>query len=107
MYTVSPIRMRSNWSPLVAIEPFAPFPRAMERSRVIGVPPDWTLPETWAELAFLAAAVAAARTRLGGFDAIPFGLAVSLCPPQPARSAAVRTRARVETRIVAASLSNT
>src|SRR5579884_4367321 len=107
MYTVSPIRIRSNLSPLVVIEPVAPLPRTVERSSVIGVPFDRTLPDTCADDALVAAVLASASTRAGGFDASEFGFALLPWPPQPARSAAARTRARAEARIVAASLSNT
>ena len=63
----------------------------------------------WAELALVAAASASLSTRPAGFDASPFDFAVVLLPllPQPARKAAVRTRARAEARIAGASLSNT
>src|SRR5919106_1485833 len=101
------MRMRSNFSPLVDIEPLAPLPRAVDRSSVIGVPSDWMLPETWAELALVAAALASASTRAAGFDSSPLGLADSPLLPQPARSTAVRTRMRTRARNVAASLSNT
>ena len=104
---MSPIRTRSNLSPFVDIEPFAPLSRAVVRSSVIGVPPDLMLPETCAELALVAAAFASASTRTGGFDASPFAFAVVPLLPHPARSAAVRTRPRAVARIVAASLSNT
>ncbi len=101
------MRTRSNLSPLVDIEPFAPLLRAVVRSSVIGVPFDLMLPETCAELALVAAAFASASTRTGGFDASSFAFAVVPLLPHPARSAAVRTRARAVARIVAASLSNT
>src|SRR5689334_6043937 len=101
------MRTRSNLSPLVDIEPFAPLPRDVVRSRVIGVPLDLMLPETRAELAPVAAAFASARTLVAGFDASSLAFAVALLPPHPARSATVRTRAKAEARIVGASLSNT
>src|SRR4051812_216801 len=108
MYSVSPMRTRSNLSPFVDIEPFAPFPRAVERSSVIGVPSDVTLPETRAEVALVAAAFASARIWGAGFDASSLGCADSPLLPHPERSAAVRRRrARAEARIVGASLSNT
>src|SRR5207302_10713909 len=103
----SPMRTRSNFRPFVDIEPFAPLPRAVDRSRVIGVPLEWMLPETCAEVAPVAAAFASASTRAAGFDASSFGGAAFLEPPQPARKTAVRTRARARGRIVGASLSNT
>jgi methylmalonyl-CoA/ethylmalonyl-CoA epimerase len=103
------MRTRSNESPLVDIEPFAPLPRTVVRSSVIGDPFERMLPETCAEAAFVAAAFASASTWAAGFDASPFGFAVSpsLLPPHPARSTAARARARTQARIVGASLSNT
>ena len=71
------------------------------------VPFEASFPETWAELALVAAAFASASTRTAGFDASWFGGAAFVEPPQPARSTAVTTRARARARIVAASLSNT
>src|SRR3954463_16507543 len=102
MYSVSPTRTRSNESPFVDIEPFAPLPRAVDRSSLIGVPFETMLPATCAEAAFVAAAFASASTWAGGFDASPFDADSFLPPPppQPARSTAVRTRARAGTRIV-------
>src|SRR4051794_40913176 len=101
------MRTMSNVRPFVDIEPLAPLLRAVDRSSVIGVPPDLRLPETCAELAPVAATFASASTRAAGLDASPFGFSASPPLPQPARNAAVRTRARAEARIVAASLSNT
>src|SRR5262249_60596815 len=107
MYTVSPIFTRSNARPLTDTEPFPPLSRARERSSVKCVPLETRLPATWAELALVAAALAAAKTWSGGFEAMPFGGAACLGLPQPARSAAVRTRARAETRIGGARPSDT
>src|SRR3954462_14935163 len=101
------MRTMSNVRPVVDIEPFGPFPRAVDTSSVIGVPPDLRLPETCAELALVAAAFASASTPAAGLDAPPSRFQGWPLLPQPASSAAVRTRARAEARIVAASLSNT
>src|SRR2546423_14673603 len=98
------MRTRSNLSPLVDIEPFASLLRAVVRSSVMGGPPELMLPETCTELALVAAAFASASTRTGAFDASSFAFAVVLLLAHPARSAAVRTRARAVPRIVAASL---
>src|SRR6188768_2103242 len=93
------MRTRSNVSPLVDIEPLAPLPRAVERSSVIGVPSERMLPETCAELAFVAAAFVSASTRAAGFDSSPFDLVdLPLLLPQPARSTAVTTRPRKRAR---------
>src|SRR5213596_2602493 len=101
------MRTRSNRSPFVDIDPLAPLCRTVERSTAIGVPLDTTLPETCAELAFVAAAFASASTRVAGLDASSFSGAARLELPQPARSTAVRTKARASARIVGSSLSNT
>src|SRR5918996_3407661 len=92
------MRTRSNLSPLVDIEPLAPLPRAVDRSSVIGVPSDWMLPETWAELALVAAAFASASTRAAGFDSSPLDFADLLLLPQLATRAAARTRVRTRAR---------
>src|SRR6476659_11429806 len=98
------MRTRSNLSPFVDIDPFAPLLRAVVRSSVVGVPFDSMFPETCAELALVAAAFASASTWPGDFDASSFALAVVPLLPHPARSAAVTTRAGTVARIVAARL---
>jgi methylmalonyl-CoA/ethylmalonyl-CoA epimerase len=67
---------------------------------VIAVPFETSFPATWAELALVAAALAAAKTWSAGFDAMLLGFAALLELPQPATSAAVTTRARAKARIV-------
>src|SRR5690349_19713018 len=98
MYAVLPMRTRSNESPLVDIEPFA-WPFAIERSSLIGVPPETMFPETRAELAPSTAAFASASTLSADLDASPFELSEELWLPQPASSTPRRTRARAEARI--------